>query len=172
MKRYIFFLLLSLPLLWSCSDNDEDPGNLWDILPLGWQFQVTDADGNDLLNPETPNAYGVNDIKITCTNLKGDGMEMFNVGAFNGLPEDFGARFKLEVVTYPLYGSAPYAIGIMGYDADRNWPKIEAYIDWPDGSQDYIEVHHTFWAGIRQSHFTTTYYLNGTEVSNPFTIVK
>ena len=171
MKRYIFLLLLSLPLLWSCK-KEEDVSTDGDTPPIFISFQVQDAEGNDLLNPENPNAYGVNDIKITCTNLKGDGMEMFYVGAFNGLPEDFGARFKLEVVTYPLYGSAPYAIGIMGYDADRNWPKIEAYIDWPDGSQDYIEVHHTFWAGIRQSHFTTTYYLNGTEVSNPFTIVK
>lgn len=173
MKRYIFLLLLSLPLVWSCKDKDEIAPQEQDVMPICMHFQVVDAEGNDLLNPENPKAYSANDIKITCTNLKGDGMETFYVGAYSVQPVTRALLYDvLSVQTYPLNNSDQYAIEIAGYDPLRQWPKIEVHIDWPDGSQDYVEVHHTFRSGQRQPRYTTTVYLNGTEVPSPFTIVK
>lgn len=173
MKRIFLLMLLSLPLLWSCSDKDEQPSIMWDILPLGWQFQVTDADGNDLLNPETPDAYGSGDIKITCTNLEGDGMETFYVGAYSGGYATRALLYdELSVYTGTIYNSDRYGITIVGYDPTHPWDKIEVNIEWPDGSKDYIEVHYTCWSGTSQFHSTTNIYLNGTEVPERFTIVK
>ena len=175
MKRIFFLLLLALPLLWSCSDKDEPVERDVDPVPFFLAFQVTDAEGNDLLNPETPNAYGPKDIKITCTNHKGDGMDTFYAGSFNGNPEYVNTLwFKLDVYTVQIYGTDRYEVWITGYDPYDviKWPKVEVYIEWPDGSTDYVEAHHTYyWVG-RTLHRKTTAYLNGTEVSEKFTIVK
>ena len=177
MKRIFFLMLLALPLLWSCSDKDEPVERDGDPVPFSLAFQVTDAEGNDLLNPETPNAYGPEDIKITCTNHKGDGMDTFYVGSFTEIPRESTSYqcVKLVAFSFPIYGTDRYEVWITGYDPYDviKWPKVEVYIEWPDGSTDYVEAHHVYYYDDHQVlHRSTTAYLNGTEVSEKFTIVK
>ena len=63
--RYLYgmlLLFLSATCFTACSD-DEDEYLIWDFYPIILQIAVQDAQGNDLLNPETPGSIANSGIK-------------------------------------------------------------------------------------------------------------
>jgi len=53
--------ILSLAILICCGSDDDSEQFNYDV---GFEIGVKDIDGNDLLNPENPNAYKNDEIKI------------------------------------------------------------------------------------------------------------
>ena len=69
---FIGAMLLSLCCFTSCNDDENldgpAPDVIWDIYPFGISIEVTDAEGNDLLNPETENSIANQGIKMIYRN--------------------------------------------------------------------------------------------------------
>ena len=63
MKRIAFLLLAIHVTMLSGCKKDDGTTKIWDINPVTVSVTATDAQGNDLLNPQTPGALEVGKIK-------------------------------------------------------------------------------------------------------------
>ena len=57
MKTKLLYVISMFTLiLFSGCDNDNEDVLIWDICPVVYTIQIMDHNGNDLLNPATPNS--------------------------------------------------------------------------------------------------------------------
>ena len=133
-KRFllaIVALILGLLTLGSC----QKQGMIYDIYPVEFVFEVTDAHGNNLFDESTPG---------------------------NWLQEPFSATFQGKEYLWPSVQAKAYLAELRGFyiypkwhttsdvvflrfgevDGAKNWD-TDLTISWPDGSQDIINVKHT-----------------------------
>ncbi len=62
--KNLIFLLLATTLIVSCSSDDNNNDDNYYNLQTGIDFLVSNQNGDDLLNPNTTNAYSAESIKI------------------------------------------------------------------------------------------------------------
>lgn len=178
-RSYYIFLMCSLFFFSSCHKEKEEDIFLSDPAPVTIEFYVLDSEGNDLLDPENPNAFGPEDITIICTEHMDTGEATYHVGAYNGNPE---RKQWFDVVVAPYFiankpTETKYVISIGNYYSQylANMPAKNVVIEWPDGSKDYIVLTYSDFRFPNGLLFQDVHiYLNGEDVSSPhpFTIVK
>lgn len=103
-KNFLFgaltLLFMSLSFA-ACNSDDEEDLIIYDINPLVIRFEVTDSEGNDLLDPDTENNWRGKPITAT---HKGETYEMnWELNSDNGtFTRAYLARF------YGLYAKKKY----------------------------------------------------------------
>lgn len=173
MKKLLLFFSFILPsiVFLSCNEEEEPVG---DRNPVQIFFFVEDAEGNDLLDPENPNAFGPEDITITCTERIGWNSQTYHVGAFNG-SNYIWPGFQVSTLQYNFINQYIILIGDYYSQYLASMPIKNIEIEWPDGSKDYIVLTYSeHRSGNRPLQQNVHIFLNGVEMPYPypFTIVK
>lgn len=130
MKKYFqikwmsIILLAVMPFVSACDNGIED--RVWDFDPIVLSIEVVDAQGNDLLNPNT--AGNISEKKITATI---DGKTYTNNYATSRyyLPNLFGLKTQKGP-------NGKYQLLIGEFDATKNIGNYAITIDWGDGTTD------------------------------------
>ena len=162
MKRIAFLLLaIHVTMLSGCKKDGGTNGGttkIWDINPVTVSVTATDAQGNDLLNPQTPGALEVGKIKAL---YKG---------------EEYACDEKLaasKAVLPRFYGlkTEKSALGICllrfgELEGAQSYTNESVTIIWPDGSSDQISFNRVFrWKANGDPEIKEKWFLNGSEVS-------
>ena len=155
-KRNVFFLgLLScMTLLLAGCSSDE----IWDVSPLVFHITVVNAQGEDLLNPETPG------------NITTDGIK----AVYLGETYEYGVNAsKIAATRYympRLYGLMPFITNngttemtFGELDGAKDYSKEEITIVWNDKTQDIITFSHTCKWKKGKPQLSTSVALNGTD---------
>lgn len=171
--RYLLLgaILLSLCCFTSCNDNENldepDPDVIWDIYPFNINIEVTDAEGNDLLNPETENSIANQGIKMIYRNktYKKDSL------VTDEQTRDILVRFY-GLQTYQRKDGS-YLLAIGEFYGNRDYDNEYIILDWNDATpKDTITFSHKFWWENQEPESETTVRLNGVETDNPIHIIK
>ena len=171
--RYLLLgaILLSLCCFTSCNENENldepDPDVIWDIYPFNINIEVTDAEGNDLLNPETENSIANQGIKMIYRNktYKKDSL------VTDEQTRDILVRFY-GLQTYQRKDGS-YLLAIGEFYGNRDYDNEYIILDWNDATpKDTITFSHKFWWENQEPESETTVRLNGVETDNPIHIIK
>jgi len=115
-------LILTFITLFGCSSNDNQEQFNFDV---GFEFSVTDNEGNDLLNPDNPNSFNESDIKLFYL-INEETVEVYD----NNL--DYPRNFLI------YQNSDSYRIRIfLNYSETEELP--ETYIQWSETDSDTIK---------------------------------
>lgn len=148
----------------SCSNDDDEL--IWDIMPEEIQIEVTDANGVDLINPNSPNSIADNGIKIEV-----DG----KVYEKDSLPKYYSRAILAEFygLKSAVRSDGRYVLSIGEFDRAVNCDGKEILVDWNDGSKKdtLLFVNHIKWKH-NEPRITTLVYLNGKETGSSMKIVK
>lgn len=167
----LFLLPLLLLALGSCDESTSgdgpENGVIWDIYPYAINIAVSDAAGNDLLDPAAENSIAHNGIKA-----------IWNGQTFekDSLP-DFAQTKALNVVFRGLQSfqlsDGRYVLSFGEFRGDASREASDLVIDWNDGTpKDTISFSHSFWWENSEPQQETRLYLNGQETEAPVQIVK
>ncbi|MBF0576538.1 hypothetical protein [Dysgonomonas sp. GY617] len=88
MKKLIVTIILIMPLLFACSNDNE-----FSVIAVQ-KFYITDIKGNDLLNPNTENAINIDRIKIYYL-IDGNKIECSKYNAGNGYSLDYPKGYRI-----------------------------------------------------------------------------
>lgn len=162
MKRIAFLLLaISVIMLSGCKKDGETDGGttkIWDINPITVTVTATDAQGNDLLNPQPPGALEVSEIKAL---YKGEEY-VCNENQMTSkavLPRFYGLKTEKSAL-----GTCLLRFGEL--NGAQSYTNESVTIIWPDGSSDQISFNRDFWWKPNgDPEVKETWFLNGSEVS-------
>ena len=176
-------LLLSLLILSSCRDKEE-PETHWlgDPVPCDVIFQILDEEGHDLLDPANPDAFGENDVAVTCRNKHTGEIQTYYFGAYS--EEKLHSLFQKG--TYGLFlgayvwkneYDAYYKVTIGDFYQGKEIEDERIVLRWSDGTEDILHLY--FKQSLSQKTGKTDVeqhiFLNDKEVelrNGVFTIVK
>lgn len=163
-------LLLCLPLLIACEDDNnggENGGGLiWDFAPINFYITVQDAEGNNLLSPQTEGNILNQDIKAIYR------------GKEYGLNEPV-ADTKAYLAT--MYGlrtweteDGSYLLSFGELQGESTYKDETLTLDWGDGTRDVITFSSRLtWKSPEDPEFNRHFYLNGVEQDgSQFSLVK
>lgn len=139
MKKFIELLLvfISLGLFISC-DNDEVIYKT--PVPIELKIEVTDAQGNDLMNPLVEGNIRSHAIKAV---YKGE-VYSFNQTEVTLFPlEEIGLYTKITGIPNVAYGKK-YLLTFGPFDIHEDFMNEEVIIEWGDGSSDVINFSNTY----------------------------
>jgi hypothetical protein len=164
-------MLLSLCCFTSCNDDENldgpAPDVIWDIAPLGISIEVTDAEGNDLLNPDAENSIANQGIKMIYRDKTYEKDSL----VCEVLSRAYLARFY-GLQTYQTKDGR-YLLTIGEFFGDRDYDNENIILDWNNGTPtDTITFSHKFWWENQEPESETTVRLNGVETDNPIHIIK
>lgn len=164
-------MLLSLCCFTSCNDDENldgpAPGVIWDIAPFGISIEVTDAEGNDLLNPDAENSIANQGIKMIYRDKTYEKDSL----VCEVLSRAYLARFY-GLQTYRTKDGR-YLLTIGEFFGDRDYDNENIILDWNNGTPtDTITFSHKFWWENQEPESETTVRLNGVETDNPIHIIK
>lgn len=164
-------MLLSLCCFTSCNDDENldgpAPGVIWDIAPFGISIEVTDAEGNDLLNPDAENSIANQGIKMIYRDKTYEKDSL----VCEVLSRAYLARFY-GLQTYQTKDGR-YLLTIGEFFGDRDYDNENIILDWNNGTPtDTITFSHKFWWENQEPESETTVRLNGVETDNPIHIIK
>lgn len=180
MKRTIL-LLAGLLALVSCGKDYDDPfeeflsrpsyhpksGMIWDFSPTEVRIQLSDSQGNDLLDPK--NEGGWYNLPISAT-FDGKTFEGINKSAIKH--DELQTKYYFATLRgfymYPLWYTRTdrYILYFGEMDSVDKWDH-DLVISWPDGTKDVIRVQHAFrWKLSGDPEMYTGFKLNGTPVEN------
>ncbi|AFL81536.1 hypothetical protein Aeqsu_2072 [Aequorivita sublithincola DSM 14238] len=111
------FIILSVFFLISCSKNDDSQEQF--VIDLGASFSIQNAAGDDLLDPNNPNAFKQSDIKT--------------YHLINGEVKLAGADDMLFLGNNGLYVFGTF----VNYEGNDEFPIT--YIDWSETDRDTIK---------------------------------
>lgn len=168
MKRYFFFMAMFLSLMsLSCDkipflDCGNEESVIVDWAPIKLQVMLSDTDGNNLLDPESPNYCDPSGIKI-----KYEGQEYSVSYANRAYHAVFGPIF--------IAGSDGHQYLEIGeFDATDKCEKREVEIIWGNGQSDVIAYSNDYTINEKYANnedknwgytFKRTAYLNGEEIN-------
>lgn len=168
---FIGAMLLSLCCFTSCNDDENldgpAPDVIWDIYPFGISIEVTDAEGNDLLNPETENSIANQGIKMIYRGMTYE-------------KDSLAIDEQTRAVLVRFYGlrtyqrnDGRYLLIIGEFYGNRDYNNESIILDWNDGTpKDTITFSHKFWWENQEPESETIVRLNGVETDNPIHIIK
>lgn len=172
MKKFQYLaLLLAAFMTISCETNNDDNRQndvIIDWAPLELFVYLSDADGNNLLDPEYEHAYDSANIVLT---YEGEEYEVINYltpSEPKAQPMDYLAVFDSPYICHDTKGVARLTIGEWG--RDEKWDMATVEVAWGDGTTDTFAFSHDFTYNPEYRNdedngwgftFTTQYYLNG-----------
>ena len=151
--------------------NNDDNGQddvIVDWAPLELFVYLSDADGNNLLDPEYEHAYDSAKIVLT---YEGEEYEVINYltpSEPKAQPMEYLAVFDSPYICHDTKGVARLTIGEWG--RDEKWDMATVEVSWGDGTTDTIAFSHDYTYNPEYRNdadngwgytFTTQYYLNG-----------
>ncbi|MCM1483810.1 MAG: hypothetical protein NC043_05705 [Muribaculaceae bacterium] len=170
-------ILFCLCLFTSCGDDNDNI--IWDINPNSIFVKIEDQDGNDLINPESPDRIAEEDIYLEYNDKTYTGFwfndrenwdfmgSRYYLAIFSGFIQreeySWNKEDKINVATgrWVLY------IGEFFGDEDYD-ESMTLYIK---GHPYEFRVTNRFWWKNNEPNKDTHYYLNGTECTRNVTIV-
>ena len=176
MKTKFFLLgalfLLSLCCLSGCSDDESldgpDSDVIWDIYPFGITITVSDAEGNDLLNPDAENSIAHQGIKMIY-----QGKTYKKDSLANEIPPSRAYLPRFYGLNSYKGNDGRYRLAIGEFFGDRDYEPQDILLDWNDGTpRDTITFSHRFWWEDDEPRGEETFLLNGKEMGLPIPIVK
>ena len=160
MKLITLFCAITALFCFTGCDNNSDV--IWDMHPVSYMIQVTDANGNDLLNPEF--SGNLTDQSVTAT-FRGEEYAC----RWSNREEEITTRYYMPVFEGLFHvqrfdGNYYLEFGELDGEKDYNDDLI---LNWGDGTQDVITLKRTV---KRKKNDTkrdvkTTFYLNGSKVN-------
>ena len=151
------------------TNNDDNGQNdvLVDWAPLELFVYLSDADGNNLLDPEYEHAYDSANIVLT---YEGEEYEVINYltpSEPKARTMEYLAVFDAPYISRDTKGVARLTIGEWGQD--EKWDMATVEVSWGDGTTDTFAFSHDFTYNPEYRNdadngwgytFTTQYYLN------------
>lgn len=158
MRRILFLLLLTITSLSSCNNENM----IWDIAPVVVKISVVDAQGNDLLNPQTDNALELGKIKAIYNGqdyLYGvspdDPKSKAYLPRFYGLMSEFNSHHERHILSFGEF------------DGAESYTNESVTIVWPDGSSDIIRFNRVFkWKSNGSPSIKQEWFLNDAKASD------
>lgn len=147
----------------SCSEKDDDYVCCPNQVHMdNIEMSIKNAEGEDLLNPNNPNAYCVSEIKLFYK-IGGEIMEVYDQMMDD--PRNFSI-YKNEI-------ESEYRIRLLP-NHDRDEAQPITYIQWNETDRDTIkaEFHYTGPANSNYSFTIENLWFNGIEKDPYFEIVK
>ena len=168
---------IALAMGFTSCNKDEDRYLLeWDAVPLSVLIFVENADGQNLLDPNTPNNF-VGDTIIT--EWMGKTYAMTDTVPINsGIARTRVLNAHMYGLLYVFTDDCIPALCLGNIDGAEHYDDEPATIHWPDGSTDVISITASYkWSEKKGPHdFVRTFKLNGKVISegvNPqITLVK
>ena len=157
---------LCLLIITTCCFVSCDNNMTWDIAPVYFTFNVQDANGNDLLDPNTENNILDNDIKVVFEDKE--------------YPKDVdmtpteNTKFYMAVLKglYTVkYDDDDYHLEFGQFMGSEDHDK-SFVIHWGDGTHDEVSFVHDYKFRVNKPKISTKIFLNGKESNNRFVIVK
>ncbi len=161
MKNLILFCTALFFLSCSKSDKEENQSS---VHLDGIEIAVRNAAGEDLLDPNTPNAYSADGIKLFYE-INGEVVEVYDPAMDH--PRNF------IIYNYINENESEYRIGIF-LNYDRNEAQPITYIQWNETDRDTIKAkfHYSGPADSNYSFDIENLWFNGIEKDPYFEIVK
>ncbi len=149
----------------ACDDNDD---KIWDIYPIVLSISVQDAQGNDLLNPETPGSIAHRGIKAV---YRGKTYQKDSIAKYT---KAYLAFF------YGVYtcknDQGNYYLAVGEFDGADTFDNEQVVIDWNDGTADTFSFSNKMhWNWKKEPVFDRAFFLNGVKADSSygeFTVVK
>ena len=151
-------------------DNDDNGQNdvIVDWAPLELFVYLSDADGNNLLDPEYEHAYDSANIVLTYEGMEYEVINYLTPNEPRAQPMYYLAVFDAPYICYDTKGVARLTIGEWG--RNEKWDMATVDVAWGDGTTDTFAFSHDFTYNPEYRNyedngwgyrFTTQYYLNG-----------
>ena len=150
--------------------NNDDNGQdvIVDWAPLELFVYLSDADGNNLLDPEYEHAYDSANIVLTYEGKEYEVINYLTPNEPQAQPMAYLAVFDAPYICHDTKGVARLTIGEWG--RDEKWDMATVDVAWGDGTTDTFAFSHDFTYNPEYRNdadngwgytFTTQYYLNG-----------
>lgn len=160
-KHLIGFCLLSLlcAVGFTACDEIETEGDdmiLWDFVPIELCIAVQDAEGNDLLNPDTPGNIANQGIKAIYKET------IYEKDAPISQTRAYMPRFTgLQTIKSK---EGVYFLTFGEFAGDKTFDNEQVIIDWNDGTKDVITFSNKLsWKSKNEPVIDRTFSLNGKE---------
>lgn len=163
---FFMFYLLSAIGFTACDETDtEGYDMIWDFAPIVLYISVQDADGNDLLNPETPGNIANQGIKAIYKD------NIYEKDAPINPTRAYLARFMgLQTIKSE---EGVYFLTFGEFQGEKTFENEQVTIDWNDGTKDILTFSSKLsWKSKKEPVFDRKFYLNGKETEKPFIITK
>ncbi len=147
----------------SCSDYNGDA--IWDIFPFSIYIEVTNEQGEDLLNLDSENSIADNGIKAIY-----EGVTYEKDSCVAMCEADTRAILVIfrGLQTYKR-PDGRYVLTFGEFKGERDYDLTDIIIDWNDGSKDVVSFRHSFKWKRNEPHQSTDIYLNGKKIDG-FTV--
>lgn len=160
--------LFSLIVFTACASDNGDDSIIWDFAPIEIHIAVQDAQGHDLLNPETPGNIAKQGIKVIYKN------KIYEKDAPVNQTKAYMAQFNGLQTKKTEEGN--YFLSFGEFKGNETFTDEKIIIDWNDGTQDVITFSSKLtWKSPNEPVFNRKFYLNGEDNglnSESFTIIK
>lgn len=166
---FFMFYLLSAICFTACDELDtEGDDMIWDFAPIVLYISVQDADGNDLLNPETPGNIANQGIKAIYKD------NIYEKDAPINSTKAYLARFMgLQTIKSK---EGVYFLTFGEFQGEKTFENEQVTIDWNDGTKDILTFSSKLsWKSKKEPVFDRKFCLNGKETekqSSAFIITK
>lgn len=169
MKTKLLYVISMFTLiLFSGCDNDNEDVLIWDICPVVYTIQIMDHNGNDLLNPATPNSLDYTTIKA-----------IYKDNDYQCKEEDSGKTKAYMPRFYGLIRSknqnaGPYLLKFGELEGSTSYKDEVLTLVYEDGSSDIISFNRDFrWDKKGNPDVKEQWFLNGKQVERgTITITK
>lgn len=171
MKKVVANVLMLLFMLTGCSkanENEEDD-LIFDFINYSIPILVTDASGNNLLDPKTPLNLLKEEIKVIYR-----GKEFKRIDA-NQPVTRANMPAPLALRTSPNNSDRPIVLSFGDFSPTKNYHSESFTIQWPDGAEDSITFDlYITWESKNDPKLHFACYLNGEkwDTNKPITIVR
>lgn len=159
-KHLIGFCLLSLlcAVGFTACDEIETEGDnmIWDFAPIELYIAVQDAEGNDLLNPDTPGNIANQGIKAIYKET------IYEKDAPVSQTKAYMPHFRgLQTIKSK---EGVYILTFGEFAGDKTFDNEQVIIDWNDGTKDVITFSNKLsWKSKNEPVIDRTFNLNGKE---------
>lgn len=166
---FFFFTLLCAVGFTACDDIDTEGDDLiWDFYPIVLYISVQDADGNDLLNPDTPNNIAHQGIKAIYKET------IYEKDAPVSQTRAYLARLRgLQTIKSK---EGVYFLTFGEFAGENTFDNEQVTIDWNDGTKDVLTFSSKLsWKSKKEPVFDRKFCLNGKETekkNSTFVITK
>ena len=168
MKRILFFVMAVFALA-SCGNEDYDED--FDLVPIKFQFDVTNSAGESLIDKDSP-AYDADFVANTYMRFQGKVYKMEEDAKEKAQPSTRAFYEDFHGIMIEQHGTKDDKVvaRVGPFLSDYNWESEEVEIHWGDNSQDKI-VFTSVITGREKGNFpifSRKYLFNGVECTETF----
>lgn len=168
MKRILFGMMAVLALA-SCSKDEINSD--FDLVPIVFQFDVTNAAGESLIDKNSP-AYDADFVANTCITFQGKVYKMGEDAKEKAQPSTRAYYEDFHGIMIEQHGTKDNKVvaRVGPFLSDYNWKSEEVEIHWGDDSEDKI-VFMSVITGKEKDNFpifSRKFLFNGVECTETF----